>query len=293
MSQSRAFKLWNKLTKPEAEVASEAREARMLLDRENKKKARELIRSEMRRGEEKKVQELTTNVFYLANAINTTGFSAQNVWEATNSPGGAGMQIAQGTGAGNRIGNKITITKALAKIVLMPYPYTATYNTVPKPQDVRIIVFKLKGLDRSLANAQAMFSTTGSCFQSNNSSAGLGGDVVDMVRKLNGDTVTVYKDFRVKVGAASWTDGASGAIGAAGYFANNDYKYNQFITIDLLKNGMPKVWDFNDTSTTPYGYNPLYIVVDPVNCDGTAHTNTTNGRALYATYQLDLEFTDA
>ncbi len=254
---------------------------------------RSLIRREIARSEEKKTIELTTNAFYLANAVNTTGFAANNVWELTNSPGGSGVQITQGTGASNRIGNQVTITKALLKMVLLPYNYVATYNTVPQPQDVRIIIFRLKGIDKSLAAAQSVFSTTGSCFQSNNTSAGLGGDIVDMVRTINKDVVQVMSDQIVKVGAQIYNDGASGGIGPTFWGSNNDYSYNQLLRFDLLRLGLTRKWQFNDTSNTPYGYEPLYCVIDPVSATGAAHSNTTNGRSLLATYQLEIEFTDA
>jgi len=261
---------------------------------EEVKKARKFVRDVVAAQEEKKVQEYTVPAFYLANPVNTTGFTAQNVWELTNSESGSqSIAIAQGTGQGNRIGNKIKITKSLLRIILSPYPYAATYNTNPAPQDVRVVMFKLKGPDRGLTEAATCFSTTGNCFQSNNTSAGLDGTYLDCIRKLNKDVLTVYYDKVVKVGMASNTDAASGGTASYGWFANNDYKFNQFLEIDMLKNGYPKQFQYNDTSTSPYGYNPLYIAVIPSNCNGGAHANTTNARALYASYQIDVEFTDA
>jgi len=261
---------------------------------EDQKKARKFVREVVASQEEKKVQEYTVPAFYLANPVNTTGFTAQNVWELTNSESGSqSIAIAQGTGQGNRIGNKIKITKSLLRIILSPYPYATTYNTNPAPQDVRIVMFKLKGPDRGLTEAATCFSTTGNCFQSNNTSAGLDGTYLDCIRKLNKDVLTVYYDKVVKVGMAANTDAASGGTAAYGWFANNDYKFNQFLEIDMLKNGYPKQFQYNDTSTSPYGYNPLYIAIIPSNCNGGAHANTTNARALYASYQIDVEFTDA
>lgn len=255
-----------------------------------KKRTTALIKRVVGRMAERKDTQYTSPIQYLANALNTTDFGANTI-ELTQSSTGAALNIAQGTGQANRIGNRIRVVSAKLRLILFPHGYDELVNSTPLPQNVRVVIYKLKGQDTSKTQAQAVFSAGGNCFQANNTTAPMTGLITDMNSEINTDIITVYSNRVYKLGASSY-DYTSSPSGGVFFGNNNDYKYNVIRRYNLFKCGFPKVFDYNDTQTFPYGYRPLFITFMPCNADGSAPAGSTYSRPIKIQYQISLQFTD-
>lgn len=153
----------------------------------------------------------------------------------------------QGTGAGQRIGNKIQVVKHIFKGILYPYGSGLT-----KPTLVRLILCSPKrNQDDSTAGMQAIFQA--SCFQQGSTFIGLGASIDDFIEAFNKDMLTVYKvkDFKIAQADSSATANQS--------YPNNDFKWMAKFRFNLKKM-VPKVFKYNDNSTIPSFSKNVYAV---------------------------------
>lgn len=194
------------------------------------------------------------------------------------SPNNSNLTIPQGTGQGNRVGNKVRVVKATLKYILQPYPYDAILNSVPQPQDVRMIISSTKGQTQ---NAPPLASF----MQYGNTSQTAAGYSVDMLTPVNRDTQTVYKDWRHKVGASAVPTVAG--TNATYFSYNNDYKLNVMKTVDLTK-FYPKNIDYNDTTVLPTDRG-VFLNVLTDDWDGTTSASTYS---LKMTYMINVIYED-
>lgn len=254
----------------------------------SKKTIRNEVKKVLRRQLEKKVANFQAAV-NMGNAVNTTAFPT-NCFPVT--PYVNFMQITQGTTQTTRIGNEVRPVYAKLKLMMFPNPYTVSSNTAPMPQGVEIYIFSVKGTVQALSDAQVVVSAAaGTFFQNASSSIGFQGNAVDSLRIVNTNDVTVYYHKRVKLGAAIYSSN-TGAQANAFHYANNDYKLNQTLSIDLMKNGFPRKLIWNDTGTTPES-KPLFCIISPWDCDGGAALDTTAAIPANFLYSLDVKYTDA
>lgn len=218
---------------------------------------------------------------------NSASFIADNCFLLI--PGGAPglsgnfITIAQSVGQGGRIGNKVTVKKYTFSAVIYPVPYTATETPAPYPQDVRVMIFKMRGNNAISTELSSDF------FQDGGSGYGLGGRLQDMVSKPNLDTKIMYRDFMIKVGPAIQSTAAGGSV--VNYLgSNNDYKFNQVVKIDLSKY-VPKHFLFDDTSGAATA-DQVYLVFQPVNADGSVAPAALDYQLNYY-WNLSLDYEDA
>lgn len=154
------------------------------------------------------------------------------------------LNITQGVGQGQRIGNKIKTKRLTFKGTICPFSYGATYNPEPQPVQVKIFIF----YDKDDPNAVPQPAANANFFQNGNSSTGFHGDLVDMWSPVNTDRYRVLTTKTFKLGFASAT--GTGSVPATQGFSNNDFKLNCNFSFDLTKH-YPKYVTYNDTSTTP------------------------------------------
>ena len=173
-------------------------------------------------------------------------------------------EIVQGLGQSDRIGDTIKTQKCYFNFALRPAPYDATYNFIPLPQSVIIMFGKVKN-----AKPQKPISTDFSkLFQYGNTSQSPQNRLLDNVLPINKDYFTVYKKLVIKIGNS--TVNGTGANLAASYYANNEYKLNCSMRLDITK-FMPKTVKFNDTTAQPTN-DGLWMWAWCNNADGTANT---------------------
>lgn len=197
--------------------------------------------------------------------------------------GTAVLAPAQGTGAGDRLGNKIRTKSLKFKFILTPSPYNASTNAQPQPYDVRVWIVCAK-FDTATIPSQLSFTNF---FQFGDTSVALQSTISDMTLDVNTDMFTVYSDKVYKVGYS--TDTGTGGNGVTQYYANNDYSFNVMDTLDLTK-ACPKTLVFNDTTSFPNN-RCLFAVCAAAPAIG--GSIATNQLPLNMWYSLQYKFTDA
>jgi len=230
--------------------------------RKNKKGTMKGIRAEVKRALMQTVEKKELNFYASAQSLagysNAGQFSSQIV---PISPYGVGMDIDQGTGQGNRVGNRIKTKSSYITGILYAQQQNATYNPNPKPCEVLIMVYKIIGggnnVETNLSNL----------FQNGSTSGNPTGSLADLTFPINKDKYRVMYRKVFKIGAADNT-GTGSSIGQQ-YFANNDYKRNQRFYIPLTKY-MDKNVRYQDTSLTCQN-DTLYLLILPLMADGTTN----------------------
>lgn len=207
---------------------------------------------------------------------------AQNMSVRPICPNPSALQIVQGTGQSERVGNTITTRKLLLRYCLYPLPQDQSYNPQPYPKEVCIWIGFLKG-DRKSLPVTADFQRF---YQDGITAISPIGDVWDTLMPVNTDLFTVCKQIRHKVGNEVYTDYSG--IKPNNYFTNNDFKLNSYYTVDLTKY-INKIVKFDDATTV--SDTGLYMWMTAVNAHGTVETN-----AIYAvemSYVLRYDYEDA
>lgn len=216
---------------------------------------------------------------------NTAVFLAgANVFGLTpGTPQGISQTVAQSTGQGGRIGNNISVKRQILNMIINPKDYVAGDNPTPRCQNIRIMIFKMRG------NYTLVTDLSSDFFQDGGSAFGLTSRNFDMIGQLNKDTKVVYRDFQIKIGPAINTTSSGGTINNF-LMANNDYKYNERLSIDCT-DYIPKklVWD--DASATA-NVDSVYCVISPCNADGSVAI-LAGDWPLEVFYDLHLTYEDA
>lgn len=212
------------------------------------------------------------------NAYTGTGWSSVGV--VALSPYTGFISIVQGTGQGDRIGNKIEIVSAKMTFQFAPNPYNATTNPSPEPQNILGWVVNVK-------QSTAQPTSLATFFQAGDSVAAAQGTILDATRPINTDQYQLYRRFQKKVGWAVNT-GTGSAAGYA-YLANNDHNLSERVSMDVTKY-LPKIVDYNDTTSTPTS-KAIWLFMETVNSIGSAQPAATLPTALQ--YTIEISFRDA
>lgn len=145
---------------------------------------------------------------------------------------GINLDIVQGTGVGARIGNRIQTKSGYLRAVIFPLSYSATTNPTPGPLNVTMWIFRLKsGLTDS--TGQVLSTLQNNFFKNQNSASGFANTLADQVGVVNPDTINLLYRKTFKIGYATY----SGTGNQANFqsFANNEYKYNAHIRMNVTK----------------------------------------------------------
>jgi len=193
------------------------------------------------------------------------------------------VNIPQGTGQGERIGNVIRTMKCVFKYVLYPAPYSVALNPIPLPNEVMVFFGKVKN---SRAQ-QPVASDYARLFQSGETTLAPTSQLMDLILDINKDWWTIYKVFRHKIGR-SITTGTGNNI-AASYYANNDFKLNVVKSVNLTKH-CPKLVRFNDGTSQPTN-DGLWAFAMCVNADGSF--SNFNQAPVAMDYSIHYSYEDA
>lgn len=222
----------------------------------------------------------------LATTANATTFQSGNIWQLTPSSGtNSWYTIPQGLGEGSRVGNEISLKSATVRYAMYPLGYNVTSNPTPKPLDVMLIIFSFKRGVQGLTVLDAWNCFNTNIFCNGSSSNGAYGSLFDLVSVANSDVVTIHHRRQLKLGTDStYLSGATVAN-----YNNNDYKYNQIGKINITKY-LPKKMTFNDSDNNSTS-KQVFMIVSPINADGTNNVSTSFPMAVYS--GLDLHYEDA
>mgnify|MGYP002795091842 CR=1 FL=1 len=194
------------------------------------------------------------------------------------------LVIAHGNTQAGRIGNKIRLNKVTLRMVLYANIYNATLTIAPRPCEVILYV----GYQKNSANGAPDIGYP-SFYQSGSSSVVPTGNLSDIIRSVNKDYYRIVATKRYKIGNSFW-NGTTALVtpGDYGDFANNDYKMNKTIMMDLTKHCVKDVI-YNDNNTEPTTRG-LFFWIEAVTANGTA-MNAGN-YPISATFQIENTFTD-
>lgn len=245
---------------------------------------RSIVRKEILNIAEKKEANLVQGIGDLYNVSNTANFGSNTI---ALTPYTGILGIGQGAAQNQRVGNKIKITKALIKMMIVPKPYDATSNSVPTPQVVNVFIWSPKGVSRDITDAR--FIAANSFFNNGASVYGLTGNMRDYLYTINDDTVVLHARYTIKVGSQSYSLN-TGAQDNAFNYTNNDFKMCAIKTIDYTK-FLASQYTFNDISQTP-NEPPIYMTISPVDFDGGANADTTNAIPLQWEFFMKTKYTD-
>jgi len=142
--------------------------------------------------------------------------------------------IQQGTGQGDRIGNRITPTRFVFSGFMNFNADIGGAGDNSQPQYVKMFIFRMKNTVSATAPDMTKF------FQYGSTSQAPTGYIQDIKNRVNLDDIVLYTTRLFKL-SPSAIPNTTGVIGAA--FTNNDYKLTQAFKIDLTKHIKKAVYD--------------------------------------------------
>jgi len=190
--------------------------------------------------------------------------------------------IVQGITQDDRIGNEIKPRSLFFNFVVRPGPRDVTNNTTPIPQDVIIMIGKVKNSQP----IQPIPTDFQRLFQSGSNNIAPYNTTLDLLQNVNSDYFTVYKTMRFKVGNSTLNN--AGVTPDYQHYANNDYKFNHIRRINITKL-CPKTLKFNDTTNQPTNAG-LWIWAWSVPADGRGQNAVIPS---LIDYTLQMEYEDA
>lgn len=242
------------------------------------KAVRATVKSELARLAEHKVQNYRGNPYLMGSA--NGGFATIGNAIIPLSPFAGFVDIPQGTGQGNRVGNYIRPRKVILSLQMYQLPYDGTYNANPRPLMIKAWFVKFKGQSNTTA------SLTG-FFQSGNITTNFTGLLQDFNKDVNKQAVTLLGTKMFKLGTANY--GGTGANSALQTLANNDYSLNVVTKIDVTKY-LAAQYHWNDTGTTTPTNDPTYVIFEAVNAENTQVPNLARPGILE--YEITFNYTD-
>ena len=212
---------------------------------------------------------------------NNLGFATQNIFDCGISA--SAIQIYQGVGQGQRIGNRIQVTSLVLKGTITPLPYSLN-NTVPKPTQVKMWIF----YDRYNPTTQP--DPYNDFFQNGNSNNNFQNDLIDMWMPVNTDRYRVLATKQFKLGYASYGQAADTVYPSViGINNNNDFKLNCNYKFNLTKH-IPKRVTFRDNNGDPTSRG-IYCMIALAAADGSQFVATTT--AANHQYMVSCTYRDA
>jgi len=197
--------------------------------------------------------------------------------------------LGQSIGQGGRIGSEVTIKSSMLTLHFWAKPFSnlqLPYNTINKPQHLRVMIIKQK----QLAVGATALTNVNNFFQLGSSSADFAGTLVDMSREINSDLFTIKYNRLIKVGQAA----AATNLGSPGLFVpNNDYKLNCMVKVPIGKY-MKKKLKYDDANIFNRVTNDnLFLVVTSVNFDNTGPDAPGLQRQVGYEYEIHTSYEDA
>lgn len=204
--------------------------------------------------------------------------------------------VGQGIGQGQREGNKITTRKLeFSGVVHINTAYDGTTNYNMCPIYLVFYFFKLKpGLDDTAANVLSVMQN--SFFQTGSTSQGFTGTLVDLVRPVNSNQVTLLKKRVFKVGTQYVYSAfaAASANNANQQYSDGTVGISRMFKMDLTKI-VPKIFQFNDAANTCTQRN-LWMAWVPFRVDGNLIKNNADNQnatiPAFVDYQIQYSFKD-
>lgn len=199
------------------------------------------------------------------------------------------VAINQGTGQGERVGNKISPVSFMFKGVVRPYTaYDAAVNANPGPMYVVLWVVSLqKHLTDDLPTLESVIDN--SFYQTGNTSTGITGQLIDLTQSVNTQHITVHKRKVMKIGYGNYISAfaVNSANNVAQQFNNNDFSLSRMFAMRLK---MQKTLMFNDATANPVNMRRWWFFAVPYRVDGNVFANGST--PLVLDFSVDMKFKD-
>lgn len=197
-------------------------------------------------------------------------------------PNTATLNIAQGDGQGERIGNRINLVSLICDINIYPVPYSVVNNSIPQPAYVKIWFIHQKSNPTGipLANSTRMV-------QFGSASQALTGLLRDMSVPLNQEFVTTHYSKVFKIGNSSYWGSGTSSPSPEQNWTNNEFHLGGRLRIDLAKY-LPKVIVYDDTNNVP-STRGLFMMFEFVDVDNTYPQNISGH---HLEYTLSMKYKD-
>lgn len=239
-----------------------------------------MVRKEIARNVENKTFQYVENPGLDILPCNSPGFESKII---SCSPNSGYLAIQQGTGQGQRIGNRIKIKSLRIGGVIFPLPYNATSNLTPAPVQIKLWFF----YDKEEPQAYPTPQSSADFLQFGSSSLPLQNQLFDHSMPVNTDRYRVLTTRTYKLGYASYL--GTGTQPQQGNFSNNDFKLNCNFNIDLTKHSIKNVL-FRDNSSNPTSRG-IFMMAQAVYANGTPIAS--NQIPARMSYMLTVDYEDA
>lgn len=183
---------------------------------------------------------------------------------------------------GTRVGNQLTVKRAILKGSLNMKPYDLTNNPLIKDQLVSVVVFKLRQYANGINPTQTTYFSK--MFQQGNTTAGILNTPLDHITPFNQDVAMIKAVRRFKMGFSS-----QATFTQPSQQANNDFNYQKYFTIDLTR-FYKKIQRFNDGTSDATNDN-LFFMILTAPADNSAYSAPTG--PLLLEWYWDATFEDA
>ena len=168
-------------------------------------------------------------------------------------------QINQGAANGSRIGNIVKVVKAYCDVIVNILPYSLVSNSLSTPVMIKMWLASARRINTRTLSGTLI---SANFFNTNDSSTGFSGNIVDFLYPINSDNWRIHKTKTFKLGAAYAS--STGPVGTSGYFDNSPM-------IKMVRfSGLEKhigTLKYNDDASEPQNRN-LFIILQAVYADG-------------------------
>lgn len=192
------------------------------------------------------------------------------------------LEIAQGVGQGERIGNRVKIKSLNIKGTIFPLPYNASTNPTPVPVQVVLWFFYSRQTPSTTPGG-----LTGGFLQEGDSTRNLQNNLSDLVSRVNNDAYRLLARRVFKIGYGAY--GGTGTQAAFQGFVNNDFKLNRNFSIPLTRHAVKTVI-YNDASSNTPRSRGIFMMAQAIAADGSSLANNIIPAAM--TYQMECTYED-
>lgn len=198
------------------------------------------------------------------------------------SPAAGYLAIQQSNAQNGRSGNRIRIKSLRLSGVMFPTGYNAVTNLTPAPVQVKIWFFVDKEDPQGIPTPAA----SADFFQFGSSSLGFQNELFDHTMPINTDRYRVLTTRTYKLGYSSYV--GTGAQPQQGNFANNDFKFNAKVNVNLTKYAIKNVvYRDNNANPTSRG---IFMMAQPLYANGNPIGSTQIPAKME--FMLTVDYTD-
>lgn len=225
-----------------------------------RRKVSKSIRSYVKKAIHRNIENKEIIAYGANNPITATSSSTQSL--------GLIPAVSNSTYSNNRIGNQIKCVSGIIKGHVNLLPYNATTNPSPAPLWVRMLVVKCFPQRNQSPYLNASYLA--GIFRGNATGLAQQFNMLDISLPVNDDWFRVLADKKFRLGSTA--PSATGAVSTGSYFDNTHMSVP--FTFNWGKYVKSAIKFEDDQSSNLAQNHNLYLIIMPVNADGTSNAYT-------------------